>query len=160
MRMNRSMRGYYLVWGIGVMMWLAAVVMLIVVQTAEAAGTVYNTVQTSSKVWDCTLPTARTDGMALEQGDLATVEYYTAQDPTASPAPVAVKALDPVSPDCAYEVDFTSLPLGQNYMWATVTDTVGNQSSESTPAVPFELTRVWAPPNAPTAGGFVDAAIP
>lgn len=155
-----NLKHFYLVWGVGVAMWFASVVLLIMAQTADAAGTVYNTVQTSSKVWTCTLPTARTDGMALEPGDLATVEYYTAQDPTTSPAPIMVKALDPVTPDCAQVIDFTSLPLGQNYLWATVTDTVGNQSGVSTPPVPFELTRVWAPPNAPTGGGFVDGAAP
>jgi hypothetical protein len=155
-----GVKNFYMIWGVLVLLWLIAAALLLMTTESRAEGQVYNIVQTTAKTWDCTLPTERTDGMALEVGELATVEYYTSQDPVVpSSAPVIVKTLSQTAPDCAQLIDFTALPLGQNYLWATVTDSQGNQSAKSAYS-PFELTRVLAPPNAPLDGGFVDELTP
>lgn len=156
-----------MLWMVGVVIWLGAIALLFWAVTADAEGTVYNIIQTPEKTWTCTLPTARTDGMALTEAELASVEYYVVPDlqPMHSPvpdeavlSPNVVQVLDDARPACSQVIDFLTLPLGQHYIFARVTDTEGRQSGNSVP-VPFVLIRELAPPNAPTGGGFVDAAV-
>lgn len=150
-----------MLWVVGVVIWLGAIALLFWAVTADAEGTVYNIIQTPEKTWTCTLPTARTDGMALTEAELASVEYYVVSAPVPDEAvlsPNVVQVLDDARPACSQVIDFLTLPLGQHYIFARVTDTEGRQSGNSVP-VPFVLIRELAPPNAPTGGGFVDAAV-
>jgi hypothetical protein len=139
-------------------MWIVALGLLSY-EVARAEGETYNIIQTPSKQWTCALPVARTDGTALEDGELASVEYYVAPSPTATVNPFVVQPVDPANPACGQVIDFLNLPLGQNYLFARVTDTGGRQSENSAP-VPFVLIQELAPPNAPTDGKFVDGAAP
>ena len=148
-------------WTVGVGMWLVALVGLFWSVNVEAEGAVYNVIQTPEKTWTCTLPTARTDGTPVAPEELASVEYYVVSAPAPDGAvlsPSVVQVLDDARPACSQVIDFLTLPLGQNYIFARVTDTEGRQSGNSA-LIPFVLIRELAPPNAPTGGGFVDAVL-